>query len=142
VQYADAENVATDASTNPYGTLETPPGVDINKNIEEARGKDILWFRDQVRNKGPWDYKQQGPQYRNFGNYNYGATGRALGLSERFLLREAGRAQQAAGTSRPGWGDPGSRLNPFGGTGSYGDDPVDQHWIGQGFGYYDAYSGR
>jgi RHS repeat-associated protein len=93
-----------------------PPGVDINANIEEAaRQRDVRWFYNQVRNKGPWDYKQQGPEYQNFGNFNYGATGRALGLSEGLLLREAGRAQQAAGTSRPG--DPGSRLNPWGGTG-------------------------
>lgn len=26
-------------------------------------------------NKGPWDYKQQGKQYQEFGNFNYGATG-------------------------------------------------------------------
>jgi RHS repeat-associated protein len=139
---SDAGGVRSDPAQNPFGTLETPAGVDINRNIEEARGKDILWFRDQVRNGGPWDYKQQGPQYQNFGNYNYGATGKALGLSERLLLREAGRAQQAAGTSLPEWGDPGSRLNPAGGTGSYGDDPVDQFWIGQGFNYYDSYNSR
>ena len=99
-----------------------------------------LRFRDQVRNKAPWDYKQRGPEYRNFGNFNYGATGRALGVPGRVLLREAGRAQQAAGTSRPEWGDPGSRFNPWGGTGSFGDDPQDQPWIRRGFEYYNRYT--
>jgi hypothetical protein len=102
----------------------------------------LRWFYNQVRNKGPWDYKQRGPEYQNFGNFNYGATGRALGLSEGLLLREAGRAQQAAGTSRPEWGDPGSRLNPWGGTGSFGDDPVDQFWIRSGFDYFNSYRRR
>jgi hypothetical protein len=120
---------------------ELPPGVDINANIEAARGQDVLWFQDQVRNDGPWDYKQQRTypgQYEAGGNFNYGATGRALGLSERFLLREAGRAQQAAGTSLPEWGSPGSRWNPWGGSGSFGDDPGDQYWIRQGSQYYES----
>lgn len=92
----------------------TPPGVDINKNIREAEEQvNPFWFRSQVRNKGPWDYKQLGKQYKEFGNFNYGAIGSAMGISRRTLLREAERAQQAAGTSRPEWVDPGSRLNPF-----------------------------
>ncbi|MEM7482379.1 MAG: polymorphic toxin type 44 domain-containing protein [Acidobacteriota bacterium] len=95
----------------------------------------VFWFRDQVRNKGPWDYKQQGRQYEDFGNFNYGATGRALGLPERLLLREAGRAQQAAGTSLQDWGEPGLRVNPFGGSGFFGDDPKDYHWIRLGYEY-------
>ena len=68
----------------------------------------------------------------------YGAVGRAFGFSENTLLREAGRAQQAAGTSKPEWGDPGFRFNPFGGSGSYGDDPEDQMMIREGVRYYDS----
>lgn len=117
-----------------------PPGVDINKNIEEAkRHLDPRWFYDQVKNKGPWDYKQQGRQYQDFGNFNYGATGKAFGFSENTLLREAGRAQQKAGTSKPEWGNPGSRWNPFGGSGTYGDDPADAVLIQQGVQYYQQY---
>lgn len=116
-----------------------PPGVDIDANINEAarHSFNVFWFRDQVRNKGPWDYKQHGREYQRFGNFNYGATGRALGLPSSILLREAGRAQQEAGTSSPGWGQPGPRLNPWGGTGSFGDDPEDQYWIKEGIKYYE-----
>jgi uncharacterized Zn-binding protein involved in type VI secretion len=129
-----------------------PPGADVDANMEEAaqRLKEAsqtqapwLWFRDQVRNGGPWDYKQQGSQYEDFGNFNYGATGCAVGFSEETLLREAGRAQQQAGTSRPEWGDPGS-LMPWGdkGSGSYGDDPKDQESIKNGYEYCKQKKGK
>jgi RHS repeat-associated protein len=124
-----------------YSSIPTaPPDVSIDSNIAESSlHSNPLWFRSQVRNHGPWDYKQQNPLYQNFGNFNYGATGIAsgFGFSERTLLREAGRAQQAAGTSRPEWGDPGSILNPWGGSGFYGDDPADQGWIQRGISYYE-----
>ena len=94
----------------------------------------VFQFRDQVKNKGPWDYKQQGRQYEEFGNFNYGATGKAAGFPGDTLLQQAGRAQVAAGTSRPEWGDPGGLL-PFTGSKSNGDDPVDQFWIQQGIRY-------
>ncbi|WP_369821544.1 polymorphic toxin type 44 domain-containing protein [Novosphingobium sp. CF614] len=67
----------------------------------------LPWFRDQVKNRGPWDYKQYDRRFQNFGNYNYGYTGAAAGIDRGLLLRQAGRAQVQAGTSRPGWGDPG-----------------------------------
>ena len=91
-----------------------PPDVDIDENIAEASQHpyDVWWFRDQVHNKGKWDYKQRGHQYENFGNFHYGVVGAALGLPEWLLLREAGRAQQAAGSSKPEWGDPGLRFDP------------------------------
>jgi RHS repeat-associated protein len=122
-----------------YSLVPTaPPGVSVNDNIAESSlHSNPLWFKAQVQNRGLWDYKQQGSIYENFGNFNYGATGISFGFgfSERTLLREAGRAQQAAGTSMPEWGDPGSRLNPWGGSGSFGDDPVDQMWIQRGISY-------
>lgn len=51
------------------------------------------------------------------------------------LLREAGRAQIAAGTSKSEWGTPGYYI--FGGSGSFGDDPKDQTMIREGMKYYD-----
>ena len=81
--------------------------------------------------------KQQGQQYENFGNFHYGVVGRAFGFSETVLLREAGRAQQAAGTSLSEWGSPGWRINPWGGSGAYGDDPADQKMIKEGIRYFD-----
>ena len=94
----------------------------------------LFAFRDAVRNRGPWDYKQQGGQYENFGNFNYGAAGAAWGFSAETLKRQAGRAQMAAGTSKRGWqkygGRNNSRILP-----PYGDDPADQEWIQRGIDY-------
>ena len=60
-----------------------------------------------------------------------------MGIPDSVLLREAGRAQGAAGTSKPEWGDPGWRINPWGGKGTFGDDPRDQEWIRRGIDYYE-----
>jgi len=111
-----------------------PPGTDIIKNMQEAKDRyNPLWFRNMVKNKGPWDYKQQGSLYQDFGNFNYGATGKSFGFYGQTLLQEAGRAQQAAGTSRPEWGaPPESRLDIYGGVAPYGDDPSDQEQITKG----------
>lgn len=38
----------------------------------------LVWFYGQVQDYGPWDYKQAGP-YEDFGNFNYGAVGAAMG---------------------------------------------------------------
>lgn len=92
----------------------------------------LLWFRDQVQNKGPWDYKQQGSGFQDFGNYNYGYTGSAMYVSADFLQRQAGVAQQAAGTSQPDWGSPGILHGLVGGSAPYGDDPRDQTMMIQG----------
>ena len=120
-----------------------PPGVDIKENIRIAEEKSIIWdafwFKNQVRNHGPWDYKQRGKQYEDFGNFHFGVVGRAFGFPSNILLREAGRAQMEAGTSRPGWGEPGPRFWPFGGSGSFGDDPADQDMINEGIVFYDGH---
>jgi RHS repeat-associated protein len=113
-----------------------PPGVSIYDNIQEASNNwNPFWFRDQVQNGGKWDYKQIDPLYEDFGNFNYGASGTAFGFSDTRLLREAGRAQRKAGTSKPNWGDPGWLLDPWGGTPPYGDDPADQFWIKRGINF-------
>jgi hypothetical protein len=99
------------------------------------------WFYQNVRNKGPWDYKQQGKTlndfgrlqqspYQDFGNFNFGATGAAAGIPLQILLRGAGWAQQRAGTSTPQWGHWYDLNGPF------GDDPADQGVISAGHAYY------
>jgi hypothetical protein len=71
----------------------TPPSVNVDDNMRDAiaarvnGGMSPWWFYDQVKNRGPWDYKQQGAQYQDFGNFNYGATGAAFGFSEDALAR-------------------------------------------------------
>lgn len=116
-----------------------PPNVSVDKNLEIANQKDqffptsgsahiYTWFYTQVRNKGEWDYKQHGSEYQNFGNFNYGATGTAAGIPEGILLRAAGAAQTAAGTSSGEFGKWWSET-------PYGDDPIDQVWIKAGIDY-------
>ena len=115
-----------------------PLGVDIDANIREAKSRwNPFWFYNQVRNSGPWDYKQLDKEkYEDFGNFHYGAVGAAMGFSDTTLLNAAGFAQWIAGTQddEENWGDPG--LLPILGTGSYGDDPADQFWIKHGIDFY------
>ena len=113
-----------------------PSNTSMENNILQAQQyaathsitESYVWFFNQMRNGGPWDYKQQGGQYESFGNFNYGATGTAMGIPESILRRMAGLAQQLAGTSTSAWG------SPFGAP-PYGDDPADQVWIGDGIGW-------
>ena len=114
-----------------------PPGVSMDQNIKESHAHSVLdttgWFKSQVQNKGPWDYKQQGAQYQDFGNFNFGLTAAATGIPEQVALRGAGDAQTKAGTSQDEWGGPWD-LN----GGPYGDDPADQAQIKKGYEYYNS----
>lgn len=118
-----------------------PPGANIDENIRKAESHwlNFLWFYSQVQNRGPWDYKQLGQEYADFGNFNYGASGYAAGFSVATLLRAAGWAQVRAGTSSPGWVEavtlPQALLG-IGGKPPFGDDPRDQFWISEGIKYY------
>lgn len=116
-----------------------PPGVSLDQNIKESKAQKehfknggaaflLSWFYKKVRNRGDWDYKQLGPQFESFGNFNYGATGTASGISEAVLLRAAGAAQLVAGTSQ-------ADFDAMLAEAPYGDDPVDQAWIKAGIDY-------
>jgi RHS repeat-associated protein len=105
-----------------------PPAASCPANIREAgRHVNPFWFYNQVRNRAPWDFKQQGP-YEDFGNFNYGATGYMFGFPTFIVLRLAGWAQSRAGTSRPEFGH-------WWGMAPYGDDPADQAQIRRGIQY-------
>ena len=117
-------------------TPKAPPGVSIDANMREAHnqksffsrgGTSFLfsWFYTKVRNGGAWDYKQKGRAYEAFGNFNYGASGTAAGISADVLLRGAGWAQARAGTGKPEYGS-------WWLDAPYGDDPRDQQWIKKG----------
>lgn len=115
-----------------------PVGVRIDDNLKEAKERNkffngangflLGWFYTKVKNKGDWDYKQRGSQYQEFGNFNYGATGVAAGISTEILLRAAGAAQTVAGTSSEEFGK-------WWDSAPYGDDPMDQEWIKAGIDY-------
>ena len=87
----------------------------------------------------PWDYKTQGNQYEDFGNFNFGATGTAAGFDPSTLLRAAGYAQRNHPESRQFPGDPGNpfsiMFNPNAGTPPYGDNPQNQQMIQLGIQY-------
>jgi RHS repeat-associated protein len=97
-----------------------PSGVDLNANVQQASAHNTTqapfipspygaapnyhgvmsgadWFYNVVNYGGQWDYKTQNPKgtqmYTDFGNFNFGATGRAVGFSPDELLWGAGLAQ-------------------------------------------------
>ena len=102
-----------------------PPGVSIDANVKKAKSMSHYDFYNAVKTGGKWDYKKLDKKYQDFGNYNYGLTGRAAGYSEELLRRVAGGYQIISGTSKSKWGWPWG-LPP------YGDDPTDQYWINEG----------
>lgn len=124
------------ANVTSEGVPLGPPGVDLKANMLLAAlmrmlpmSERLVWFYFHVRPGGPWDYKQRGRQYEDFGNYNYGAAGRELGIPAQILRRMAGLAQQIAGTSEPEYGAPTDVC----GNSSFGDDPRDQEMIDAGY---------
>ncbi len=102
------------------------------KNVKIAEGMNPFDFKKHVKGGGVWDYKKDhlGDQsWQNYGNYNYGVTGAATGwFTLQTLLQQAGMVQKPCKE----FGNP--KTSP-----SFGDDPVDQYWIMQG--YYDYMDG-
>jgi RHS repeat-associated protein len=148
--FRDPSGLCKDCSIHPPVRPAKITDAVLQYNMAAARAHfgDLLWFHEHVRAGAPWDYKQLGSQYEAFGNFHFGAVAFAIGVPMEVALREAGRAQQASGTSKPEWGDPGTYLNEllillgaggsfFGelGWGAFGDDPVDQEWIRKGYGW-------
>jgi RHS repeat-associated protein len=132
-----------------------PQGVDVNGNIQTAQTHNStqdppistphgpapnwaafergpLWFYNQVNYGGPWDYKTQNPpgtqMYTDFGNFNFGATGRAVGFSATELLWGAGLAQLRHDLQNG---------NPPQGISTRFDNPDDPAPIEAGIQYYD-----
>jgi RHS repeat-associated protein len=67
-----------------------PPGINVDLNMMQAKGMGIFSWYSFVKNEGPWDFKQWDKKYEDFGNFNFGATGTALGIPPEILLRGAG----------------------------------------------------
>ncbi|MGO9607621.1 MAG: polymorphic toxin type 44 domain-containing protein [Candidatus Binataceae bacterium] len=89
-----------------------PDGSTVAANIQEAQlhagaswVKPGAWWINKVRPFGAWDYKRYPGGWRkwdNAGNFNYGATGRAMGLDDQDLLSTAARLQMLNGTWQGG----------------------------------------
>jgi len=132
-----------------------------------AAGKmwpNVFKFRNKVKGHGDWDLKNEKEsifglanhtegetttfifeneelEAQDVGNHHFGVVGKAFGLfSEEFMLKQAGEAQMAAGTSKPEWQ---RYRTEYRGNSAvqimeppYGDDPRDQKWIKSGFKYF------
>ena len=96
-----------------------PPRASLDKNITETKRMSVPSWIKAVNQHGKWDYKDQGP-YRDFGNINYGATGRALGY-DALTLRGGGFAYKL-----------------FHGTITTKDLARDQYMIQTGIDYYNS----
>jgi RHS repeat-associated protein len=97
-----------------------------------------LWFANKVREGGDWDYKHKDPDLADFGNFNYGLTGREAGYSTEVLQRMGGTVQQLTNLSTPvtGYGIVKTKNMPWSGY-PYGDSfengrSVDQEMIKRG----------
>jgi hypothetical protein len=87
-----------------------PPGVSVDDNMRRAREMQDTIMKGMSGDMPPadpaygimtaWfptghemDYKKDGQQYRDFGNFNYGAVGSALGIGP-YMLHGAAGVQQ------------------------------------------------
>jgi hypothetical protein len=118
-----------------------PAGVSVDSNINVAQDYSYLnpgadaAFVQLVRNHGLWDYKRQGSEYEDFGNFNFGATAAAMGFPEYIAQNGAGIYQQLFGASRAGSGFPFFKW-------PYGDDKKDAGHIKDGYKYYKGYKDK
>jgi RHS repeat-associated protein len=108
-----------------------PPGASCPANVSESRqhSLDPFWFKDQVKNRSPWDYKRSGKQYEDFGNFNFGVVAAAFGFPYYVAQNGAGIYQQTAGAAAAGQGTPLVKW-------PYGDDPADAKQIQAGYRYF------
>jgi hypothetical protein len=142
--------------------LNIPSGVSVDANMKLAAEKRAamlrsapspfglaaartaldLWFYNQVKDQGPWDYKYLTPDhkvYEPLGNFNYGATGAAAGYPLDTLYRVAGWIQQHGGDAGSGAGTTSPSLQRaylgIGGSYPYGDSPIDSTYVKMGYDY-------
>lgn len=139
--YAYVENNPVD-DMDPFGLQNCncdvpkhPDDADPEKNIQDAENHGYRWWYNTVsQGHGPWDYKYyqnvSHPEFDDFGNFNYGATGAAVGIPLDLLLRGAGWAKlRLLGPSDP-FGRPWDR------SGNYGNQPEKNQQIINGYNWY------
>jgi RHS repeat-associated protein len=139
--YAYVENDPADFR-DPFGLQKCncevplhPDGVDPSKNIQDAEENGYPWWFNHVKKwNGPWDYKnyngQPHPEYDDFGNFNYGATGAAMGVPLNLLLRGAGAAKWRRYPGNDPFGRPWDR------SGNFGNQPEKNQQIINGYNWY------
>ena len=133
-----------------------PPGVSVAANIQAALdfkktletlvangsidgtqmvNVEIMYLISQFWTRMPQDYKQRGEQYREFGNFNFGAAASALGIDPETVLQGAGAASFLNYLKHRKWDPHGT---PWSGP-PYGDDPMEQQEITNGISYFNAW---
>jgi RHS repeat-associated protein len=108
-----------------------PPGASCPANVSQTKqhSLDPLWFVDQVKPGGPWDYKVLDPQYEDFGNFNFGVTSAAFGFPYYVGQNGAGFVQRTGPAAGAGQG---MLLLKW----PYWDDPRDARQIQAGYRYF------
>lgn len=143
-------NIQAAANVNASLTWETNTGL---LTLDQANFDRIVWLIYETAPLMSMDYKQQSSNCVQFGNFNFGAVAGALGLSLQTGQVGAGIASQinlilwnvmqASGVEQGGkpvfvfhsnWGTP--LTGP-----PYGDNPLEQGWIANGFAFYQAFKG-
>jgi len=130
--------------------MAVPPGVSVDKNMERAQQAvngvahiplppDPVAYGLMTQLFSPdheMDYKRGGhPEFRDFGNYNYGAVGSATGLTPYELHSAAGAVQMLQNHWEPSYGVP-YLVPPF------GDNRQDYEKIDEGIAYQRAHHGK
>jgi RHS repeat-associated protein len=119
----------TGVTTDEMAAQARANASEVSKHMAFYPIDTLPWFKSQVQNRGPWDYKQYDRAFENFGNYNYGYVGAAAGIPAGVLLRQAGKAQGRDGNAGDG-GRSGNGI--WGGSPPYGDQNIDQQMINRG----------
>jgi len=123
--------------------VQVPEGVDLAAQIEDAERRAWFdpdapdWFRTKMKS-GEWDFAEHGEEHRDFASFHLGAVGKAAGLPEGVILRQAGLRKKERGELNPDAGDPGNGL--FGGQAPYGVEPRELEMMQKGFAFYDRQS--
>ncbi len=142
LNWVDPQGLCPNDCDNPPPIPVAPQGVSTDFNLMltnaamrqiggDYTGTQLAWFYDMVNTGEPWDYKLQGEQYVDYGNFNYGATCGAMGWTQYFCQSAAGLAHdwRAHNLGRAlGHGIP--FLIP-----PYGDQSADQDQIAKGHNY-------
>lgn len=124
--------------------VEAPPGVDLAAEIEAAEDhefydpEDPNWFQDKLLDND-WDFASDGEQYRAFENFLVAVVGKAAGLPEGSILRQAGLRKKGRGETKPEHGDPGNGL--WGGVAPFGLDPIELEVMQKGFTFFNDHQG-
>jgi RHS repeat-associated protein len=135
-------------SGSPYVPTH-PSWANVDQNLESATRMGVAKWLLLVMPGGSWDYKRFGLQYEDFGNFNFGATCKAVGFKETECLLGAGLVQLAVNGKRIAGTDITDIKKALGIYGNnilnlpfYGDDALDREYIKRGFKYYDEFIQR